>query len=153
MSSFVEVGFTLCPAGPHPTGGIARLNDMDYRFVAPALEPQTARRLRAALAASPDDVEVTLDGADLALTRYAREAVTELLAQLATGKSVAIGTLEDLLTTSQAAELLGVSDTYVRRLADAGELTIEMRGTHRRFVLADVVAYRSRLRSVKQSES
>lgn len=130
-----------------------RLKHMDYRFVAPALEPQTAKRLGAALAASADDVEVTLGGIDVSLTRHTREAVTELLAQLASGKSVAIGTLEDLLTTSQAAELLGVSDTYVRRLADAGELTIEMRGTHRRFVLADVVAYRTRIRSERKIES
>ena len=93
--------------------------------------------------------ELAIDGVVLDVDSTARHAVVELLRQLATGTSVTIGAVDELLTTSQAAEILGVSDTYVRRLADAGELPIEMRGTHRRFRLADLVAQRAKIKSKK----
>nr|WP_308071103.1 helix-turn-helix domain-containing protein [Rhodococcus sp. I2R] len=86
--------------------------------------------------------EVALDGVPLDVDSSARHAVMELLRQLATGTSVTIAAVGDLLTTSQAAEVLGVSDTYVRKPADSGRLPIEMRGSHRRFRLEDLVKHR-----------
>ncbi|QSE79178.1 helix-turn-helix domain-containing protein [Rhodococcus koreensis] len=110
---------------------------MSIDHIVSALGSTAATELRTALDASP---VVTLDG--MVLPEPARDAVLELLTLLADGQSVALGAVADLLTTSQAAEILGVSDTYVRRLADSGALPIEMRGTHRRFRLSDVMAYR-----------
>ncbi|AHK32992.1 hypothetical protein Pd630_LPD05801 [Rhodococcus opacus PD630] len=101
---------------------------MSIDHIVSALDSTVAAELGAALDGSPI---VTLDG--LVLPDPARDAVLELLTLLADRQSVALGAVADLLTTSQAAEILGVSDTYVRRLADSGALPIEMRGTHRRF--------------------
>ncbi|MDT2008579.1 helix-turn-helix domain-containing protein [Rhodococcus opacus] len=112
---------------------------MSIDHIVPALDPTVAAELGAALAASP---AVTVEGVDL--PDPARAAVLELLTLLADGQSVALGAVADLLTTSQAAEILGVSDTYVRRLADTNALPLEMRGTHRRFRLSDVMAYREK---------
>ena len=47
------------------------------------------------------------------------------------------------LTTQQAAELLGLSRTYVVRLIDQGTLPGHMVGTHRRLRASDVLAYRT----------
>ncbi|MFC9357814.1 helix-turn-helix domain-containing protein [Rhodococcus sp. NPDC057014] len=110
---------------------------MSIDHIVSALGSTAAAELRTALDGSP---VVTLDG--MVLPDSARDAVLDLLTLLADGQSVALGAVADLLTTSQAAEILGVSDTYVRRLADSGALPIEMRGTHRRFRLSDVMAYR-----------
>ncbi|WP_072688266.1 helix-turn-helix domain-containing protein [Rhodococcus marinonascens] len=112
---------------------------MSIDHIVPTLDPEIAAMLRNTLASSPT---VTVDGVDLPLPVH--EAVLELLALLGEGQSVAFGAVADLLTTSQAAEILGVSDTYVRRLADSNALPIEMRGTHRRFRLSDVMDYRGR---------
>ncbi|MFC9835815.1 helix-turn-helix domain-containing protein [Rhodococcus sp. NPDC127530] len=112
---------------------------MSIDHIVSALGPKVAAELGTALAASP---VVTLDG--MVLPDPARDAVIELLTLLANGQSVALGAVADLLTTSQAAEILGVSDTYVRRLADTNALPLEMRGTHRRFRLSDVMAYREK---------
>ncbi|AOW93101.1 MerR family transcriptional regulator [Rhodococcus sp. WMMA185] len=112
---------------------------MSIDHIVPALDPEVAAELRTALAQSPT---VTLDGSELPLP--VQEAVLELLALFGEGQSVAFGPVAALLTTSQAAEILGVSDTYVRRLADSKTLPIEMRGTHRRFRLSDVMDYRDR---------
>ena len=45
----------------------------------------------------------------------------------------------ELLNTSQAAEVAGVSLTYMRRLTDAGTIPVQSRGTHRRIRLSDVL--------------
>ena len=46
------------------------------------------------------------------------------------------------LTTQQAADLLGLSRTYVVRLIDQGSLPGHMAGSHRRLRASDVLAYR-----------
>mgnify|MGYP005989930667 FL=1 len=120
---------------------------MDFRFVMPALESRSANSLAAVVhERTGPDVDIRIGGSEVPLDEAARSAVLELLTQLSTGRAVAIGTVDELLTTSQAAEVLGVSDTYVRRLADAGDLPIEMRGTHRRFRLEDLLRHRDRFR-------
>ncbi|OZD08681.1 DNA-binding protein [Rhodococcus sp. 06-235-1A] len=120
---------------------------MDFRFVVPALASRAAALLSSVVHdRTSADVEVRIGDSTVHLDDETRGAVLELLIQLATGRAVAIGTVDELLTTSQAAEVLGVSDTYVRRLADSGDLPIEMRGTHRRFRLEDLLRQRDRFR-------
>ncbi|MET0199888.1 DNA-binding protein [Rhodococcus sp. RS1C4] len=116
---------------------------MDHRYIASALSHPDAQLVSARIAESGDRVPtVSLDGVELDIDESGRRAVVELLRLLAGGTSVTVGPVSELLTTSQAAEILGVSDTYVRKLADAGDLAIEMRGTHRRFRLEDLVRLR-----------
>lgn len=121
---------------------------MSIDHITPALDADGAANVRAAVAAlsevDSEESTITIDGVSLPVPTSVRTAVLELLTHLSEGQSVALGPVADLLTTSQAAEILGVSDTYVRRLADSNALRIELRGTHRRFRLADVMAYRER---------
>ncbi|MCU1475458.1 MAG: DNA-binding protein [Subtercola sp.] len=82
----------------------------------------------------------------------ARDAVLDLLERLAEGHAVVVASTDTLLTTSQAAELIGISATYLLRLANNQTIPVEYRGTHRRFRLADAMRYleeskRSRQRS------
>jgi DNA binding domain, excisionase family len=93
------------------------------------------------LAGSGDALRLLVGDAELELPASAREAVADLLQRMAAGNNVVIASTEALLTTSQAAEMIGISHTYLLRLADAGKLPVQYRGTHRRFALADVVRY------------
>ncbi|WP_338886105.1 helix-turn-helix domain-containing protein [Rhodococcus sovatensis] len=121
---------------------------MDHRYIASALPHHDARKVTSIIGSLDDRVPtLAIDGVELDIDEPARKAVIELLRQLASGTAVTIGPVDELLTTSQAAEILGVSDTYVRRLADSGQLTIEMRGTHRRFRLEDLVRHRERFQA------
>ena len=63
---------------------------------------------------------------------------------LSRGDAIAIGAVHHQLTTTEAAELLGVSRQYLIRLIDRGDLPHELVGRHRRLRLGDVLAYKSR---------
>lgn len=74
------------------------------------------------------------------------EALRDLLLrgvhELRRGNSVSLLSFGRLLTTQQAAELLGMSRPYLVRLLERGDLPYEMVGTHRRIDLEDLLHYR-----------
>ncbi|WP_026549436.1 helix-turn-helix domain-containing protein [Arthrobacter sp. Br18] len=103
----------------------------------PALTPREADALRHALADSAD-VTVFVDGTAFRLPAAARNAVVDLLERLGDGNTVQCVSVAEMLTTSQAAELAGISHTYLRNLTDAGTIPAEYRGSHRRIRRSDV---------------
>lgn len=107
---------------------------------AAALPPEEAAPLRRALADSAD-VTVFVDGTAHRLPAGARSAVVDLLARMSDGDAVQVTSVAELLTTSQAAELAGISHSYLRKLTDAGTLPVEYRGSHRRIRRTDVEAW------------
>ncbi|MBT8163862.1 MULTISPECIES: helix-turn-helix domain-containing protein [Arthrobacter] len=108
--------------------------------VTPGLPADDARNLARALQDS-DDVTVFVDGTVHRLPNEARDAVVDLLSRLGRGEAVTVSSVEEMLTTSRAAELAGISHTYLRNMTDRGEIPVEYRGTHRRIRLADVMAW------------
>jgi excisionase family DNA binding protein len=74
----------------------------------------------------------------------AAEAVRHLLGQLASGASVRVVTDDAELTTQAAADLLGISRTFLVRLVDEGKIPAHLVGTHRRLRASDVLAYQDR---------
>lgn len=68
------------------------------------------------------------------------------------GNRVSLLSFGRLLTTQQAAELLGMSRPYLVKMLERGELPYEMVGTHRRLRLDDVLTYR-RERSARRREA
>ena len=87
---------------------------------------------RVAMAGAP---ELTPDFADL-LARVLRE--------IADGHTVTVGSVPPELTTTVAAEQLGVSRTTLMTWVRTGELPSHKVGTHTRVKTADVVALRNR---------
>jgi 3,4-dihydroxy 2-butanone 4-phosphate synthase / GTP cyclohydrolase II len=85
-----------------------------------------------------------LSGADAALLpEPAFRILLETLEQMARGHVVSVTPLEAVLTTQQAAELLGVSRPHLVKLLEAGAIPFSMTGTHRRVRLGDLDAYRA----------
>lgn len=67
------------------------------------------------------------------------EALLEIIAK---GRSVRITPIEEMLTTKQAAVLLGVSRPYLIKLLEQGKMPYSTVGRHRRIRAADLLAYK-----------
>ncbi|MDO5754605.1 helix-turn-helix domain-containing protein [Arthrobacter sp.] len=91
--------------------------------------------------ASSDDVTVFVDGTAHRLDDGARAAVLDLLRRLSKGDAVSVASVAELLTTSQAAEMAGISHTFLRNLTDRGEIAVQYRGSHRRIRRQDITAW------------
>jgi excisionase family DNA binding protein len=112
------------------------------------LPAEDATKLRQALEGG-HDITLFVDGTVHRLTPQARDAVVDLLSRFGRGEAVTVSSVEEMLTTSQAAELAGISHTYLRNMTDRGEIPVEYRGTHRRIRLAAIMAW---LEQQKHSE-
>jgi len=99
------------------------------------LRERGSKRVRVRLA---DGDEIELPNSAIAVLRAAADA-------LAHGDAMSLVRIDRELTSQQTADLLNVSRQYVTRLADSGELpAATTEGGHRRFRLADVLAYKQR---------
>jgi excisionase family DNA binding protein len=74
------------------------------------------------------------------------EPVLDLVDALLAGSAFEVTPVPEVLTTGQAAELLGVTRPTVVALIDKGDLPATRVGTRRRLAAADVYAYRDRAR-------
>lgn len=106
----------------------------------PALDPKLASKLAAALDESTDTT-IFVNGTALQLPDTAHAALLEVLRRMSHGDEVSISTVESLLNTSQAAQLAGISPSYLRKLTDSGIIPVEYRGTHRRIRPASIEAW------------
>lgn len=83
---------------------------------------------------------------EVPLPRRFAALMVEIMAEVAQGRSVSIGTGDDELTTSEAAALLNVSRPYLVKLLEEGAIPFHKVGTHRRVYRNDVLAYKARQR-------
>jgi excisionase family DNA binding protein len=74
------------------------------------------------------------------------EALIQVATAMAHGEGVTVMPQNALLTTQEAAELLGISRPTLVRMREDGEIPYEQRGRHRRAVLADLLGYQERMR-------
>lgn len=91
------------------------------------------------------DIHLRHDGAEaeeITLPASVARLLQDVLEQIGKGRSVVVMPVESELTTTQAAELLGVSRPFLIDLLEQGEMPFHQVGTHRRVRLTDVLAYR-----------
>jgi excisionase family DNA binding protein len=78
---------------------------------------------------------------DVALPRAAMLLVLSALQELAKGKSIALLSVDDELTTQQAADILRVSRPFLIKLLEEGRMPCRRVGAHRRIPARDVLRY------------
>ena len=113
--------------------------------VDPPTTADAAGQLRALSAARPSGPGWTVTGADgtrFDLPAELAEVVGLAAAALAEGRPVTLSSHEPVLSTQEAADLLGVSRPTLVRLLDQGVLPYDQPGSHRRLLLRDVLAFR-----------
>lgn len=82
---------------------------------------------------------VTSTGRELVLDHSVAELVFSVLERVSQGGVVGVHTAPEILTTSAAADVLGVSRTTVMKLIRSGELPSEMAGSHHRVRHSDAL--------------
>lgn len=85
--------------------------------------------------------EIVLDGERFVFDAHGSEVLREILSALQRGESVEISKSADLLSTQEAAELLGISRPSLVKLLDQGAIPFIRPGSHRRVRRDDVQAF------------
>jgi excisionase family DNA binding protein len=84
---------------------------------------------------------VTPDGTRVPLPPEVYQALAKVVDALANGLAVTLAPHDTLLTTQQAADMLDVSRPTLVKLLEQGDIPFEMRGRHRRVMLANLLDY------------
>ncbi|SDP62879.1 DNA binding domain-containing protein, excisionase family [Actinopolyspora xinjiangensis] len=84
------------------------------------------------------------DGSELELPGPVFQALRDVVSAMSQGLAITVAPHNTMLTTQEAADLLGISrPTLIKRL-EAGEIPYVRHGRHRKMRLKDVVAYQHR---------
>src|SRR6266581_5904690 len=86
------------------------------------------------------------DGTRIDLPGEVFEVLREVVSALSQGLAITVAPHQTALSTSEAAQLLGVSRPTLVRLLESGEMPFDKPGRHRRVRLADLLAYQQRSR-------
>lgn len=118
-----------------PTAAITVVERKAAARLATILVRKAAMQAGTVQVISPNGEQVELPAALADVMFRAAEIVAE-------GKHVTVLADEELMSTQDAAELLGVSRQYLVRLIDRGEIPAEMVGTHRRVHAKDIKTFK-----------
>lgn len=102
-----------------------------------AIAHDQAQRLRTALESVFQELKDSPD-----VSASARDAFLRLVDVLESSTDAVVLPLDTLVSTQQAADLLGISRMTVVRLIDRGELIAEAGGVHRRITASELARYR-----------
>ena len=120
----------------------------DERTVFPADAPARFDDLTRLLGAAEPGTTYLLGpgGQQVVLPAEVFDVLRDVAEDLSRGLAVTVAPRQTVLTTSQAADVLGVSRPTLVRLLERGEIPFEQPGRHRRVRLVDVLAHRDRAR-------
>ena len=119
------------------------------RTVLPAEPPQRMVDLLVALRSHGRPALVGADGTRIDLPQELYEVLMDVVGALSQGLAITVAPQHTVLTTSQAAGILGISRPTLVRLLESGEIPFDKPGRHRRIRLRDVLAYQERARRAR----
>ena len=86
------------------------------------------------------------DGVKKELPEVVYQIIRDVVAAFNDGLAITVAPHNTQLTTQEAAEILGLSRPTLVKLLEQGKIPFEMRGSHRRVLLADILDYRENQR-------
>lgn len=91
------------------------------------------------------------EGAEVELPAEVHEVLSHVVDAMRHGQAITVAPVSMRLTTSQAAEMLGLSRPTLVKLLEEHEIPFERTSRHRRVRLDDLLAYRERRRVERRS--
>ncbi|OAV62483.1 helix-turn-helix domain-containing protein [Enteractinococcus helveticum] len=91
-------------------------------------------------------VSLSSESGTLELPEELHDVLVQAVEILDRGEAVAVLQRKILLTTQEAADVLGVSRPTLIKYLEQGKISYEQRGRHRRIALRDVLDFQSRTR-------
>jgi excisionase family DNA binding protein len=124
---------------------------MDERTVLPPAHPERLSQVLGLLGRAEGSraALVAPDGTRLELPAELFDVLYEIVQALSYGLAVTVAPHHTVLTTSEAAQMLGISRPTLVRLLESGEIPFDQPARHRRVRLADVLAYQARARRAR----
>ncbi|MCB1265373.1 MAG: helix-turn-helix domain-containing protein [Mycobacterium sp.] len=110
------------------------------------------RELATALASDAEFSLVDESGQAFQLTAELRNVVVQAVSALCKGEAVTLEPLPTLLSTQEAANLLGISRPTLVKLLESGEIAFTKPGRHRRVQLRDLLDYQRQLHERRRAE-
>lgn len=126
---------------------------VDHTVLPP--EPAEGSQLKDLADVLHSDVELSLvtpDGRAFKLIGELRNVLAHASEALSQGQAVTLEPRHAVLSTQEAADLLGVSRPTLVKLLESGEITFTKPGRHRRVNLEDLLAYQNELREHRRTE-
>lgn len=121
---------------------------MHERTVLPPAETAELMRLIEALERRPADAAMLLgpEGTTWTLPEEVYRVLRDVMEAMAQGLAITVVPQHTMLTTQEAADLLGISRPTLVRLLEDRHIPYSKRGRHRRVNLSDVLRYRESAR-------
>lgn len=89
----------------------------------------------------PERISLSTPNGNVALPSHLRQVLADAAEALVSGHAVTVEPHRTVLTTSEAADLLGISRPTFVRLLESGKIPFTAPGRHRRVKLADVLEF------------
>jgi excisionase family DNA binding protein len=126
---------------------------VDHTVLPPALpKGEELQALVRIICGDTDLFLVTPDGHRFKLSGELRSVLAHASRVLSEGHAITLEPHRRILSTQEAADLLGVSRPTLVRLLESGEIAFTKPGRHRRVQLEDVLAYQQQARRRRSSE-
>ncbi len=118
-------------------------------------EKQTVDRLAQVFEQTDDTVTVEVrnmqSGESITVPKAVFDSIKTIVDIIHSGKAVHLVPLGMKLSTQSAAEFLGVSRPFLRKLMDSGEIEYEMVGTHHRIEFETLAKYQQRRKDERKA--
>jgi excisionase family DNA binding protein len=95
-------------------------------------------------------VHIRINNADIVIPSDAFILLSDILSNMAEGKSVPVIPVETQISTQQAANILNVSRPFLVKLLETGEMPFFKIGSHRRLLLKDVREYEQKQKNIRK---
>lgn len=97
-------------------------------------------------------LNIRINNTDIAIPGLAFSLLSDILSNMAEGKSVSVLPVESQITTQEAADRLHVSRPFLVKLLETGEIPFLKVGSHRRILLKDILEYEQRQQAMRKKQ-